>query len=38
LDSRDSNTKKIGPGCVVCLANDLRPIDKKNQCIPVWLI
>ncbi|MDR1320373.1 MAG: hypothetical protein LBK56_02955 [Gracilibacteraceae bacterium] len=21
---------EIGPGCVVCLAGDLRPIDKKN--------
>jgi predicted AAA+ superfamily ATPase len=29
---------KIGPGCVVCLANDLRPIDRKNWCVPVWLI
>jgi predicted AAA+ superfamily ATPase len=29
---------EIGPGCVVCLANDLRPIGKKNQCVPVWLI
>jgi predicted AAA+ superfamily ATPase len=28
----------IGPGCVVCLANDLRPIDQKNWAVPVWLI
>ncbi|MDR1205226.1 MAG: ATP-binding protein, partial [Peptococcaceae bacterium] len=29
---------EIGPGSVVCLANDLRPIDKKNWRVPVWLI
>ncbi|MDR1134611.1 MAG: DUF4143 domain-containing protein [Clostridiales Family XIII bacterium] len=29
---------EIGSGCVVCLSNDLRPIDKNNQCVPVWLI
>jgi predicted AAA+ superfamily ATPase len=29
---------EIGSGCVVCLANDLRPIDKKNWRVPVWLI
>jgi len=29
---------EIGPGCVICLANDLRPIDKKNGAVPVWLI
>jgi len=29
---------EIGPGCVVCLANDLRPIDAKNWCVPVWMI
>jgi predicted AAA+ superfamily ATPase len=29
---------EIGPGCVICLANDLRPIDRKNWSVPVWLI
>jgi predicted AAA+ superfamily ATPase len=29
---------EIGAGCVVCLANDLRPIDNKNWYVPVWLI
>jgi predicted AAA+ superfamily ATPase len=29
---------EIGPGCVVCLTNDLRPVDKKNWFVPVWLI
>jgi predicted AAA+ superfamily ATPase len=29
---------EIGSGCVVCLVNDLRPIDGKNWSVPVWLI
>ena len=29
---------KIGPGCVVCLCNDLRPLDGTNWSVPVWLI
>ena len=29
---------KIGMGSVVCLANDLRPVDKNNWFVPVWLI
>ena len=29
---------EIGPGCVICLTNDLRPIDNKNWNVPVWLI
>ncbi len=28
----------IGTGAVVCMANDLLPIDKKNWYVPVWLI
>jgi len=28
----------IGTGVVVCMANDLLPIDKKNWYIPAWLI
>ena len=38
----DETTKQmkrnIGPGCVVSLTNDLRPIDKKNWNVPVWLV
>ena len=40
--SYDESTRRqkmeVGPGCVVCLANDLRPIDAKNWSVPVWLI
>jgi predicted AAA+ superfamily ATPase len=28
----------IGAGAVVCMANDLLPIDRKNWSVPVWLI
>jgi predicted AAA+ superfamily ATPase len=29
---------EIGAGNVICLANNLRPIDSKNWTVPVWLI
>lgn len=29
---------EIGTGSVVCMANDLLPIDEKNWQVPVWLI
>ena len=29
---------KIGTGCVVCMINDLLPIDKNNWFVPVWMI
>lgn len=29
---------EIGTGSVVCMANDLLPIDEKNWYVPVWLI
>lgn len=29
---------EIGTGCVVCMANNLLPIDEKNWYVPVWLI
>ncbi len=28
----------IGTGNVICLTNNLRPIDSKNWTVPVWLI
>ncbi|MDO4290243.1 MAG: ATP-binding protein [Eggerthellaceae bacterium] len=28
----------VGNGAVVCMANDLLPIDQKNWYVPVWLI
>jgi len=30
--------KEVGEGSVVCLTNDLLPIDRKNWYVPVWLI
>lgn len=29
---------EIGMGNVICLTNNLRPIDSKNWMVPVWLI
>lgn len=29
---------EIGNGSVICMANDLLPIDEKNWYVPVWLI
>jgi len=29
---------EIGTGSVVCMANDLLPLDEKNWYVPVWLI
>lgn len=29
---------EIGNGAVVCMANDLLPVDKKNWYVPAWMI
>lgn len=29
---------EIGTGSIVCMANDLLPIDEKNWYVPVWLV
>ena len=29
---------EIGAGAVVCMSNDLIPLDRKNWSVPVWLI
>jgi len=29
---------EIGNGAVVCMANDLLPVDKKNWFVPAWMI
>lgn len=29
---------EIGTGNVICMANDLLPVDEKNWYVPVWLI
>lgn len=37
--SQLSKTKvNIGTGAVVCMANDLLPIDENNWYVPVWMI
>lgn len=28
----------IGPGAVICMANDLLPIDKNSWAVPAWLV
>ena len=38
FDQLNSLKINVGTGCVICLANDLLPIDEKNWCVPVWLI
>lgn len=34
----DSLKVEIGTGSVICMANDLLPVDAKNWYVPVWLI
>ena len=34
----ESLKTEIGTGCVVCISNDLLPIDDKNWYVPAWLI
>jgi hypothetical protein len=29
---------EIGTGSVICIANDLLPINEKNWIVPIWLI
>ena len=29
---------KIGTGAVICMTQDIIPIDKKNWYIPAWII
>lgn len=36
--SLDQYKMEIGTGAVVCMANDLLPIDPKNWYVPAWLI
>lgn len=37
FDDLDQYKTEIGNGAVICMANDW-PIDKKNWCVPAWLI
>ena len=36
--SLESLKVEIGNGSVICMANDLLPVDEKNWYVPVWLI
>ena len=39
-DFKELETLKveIGFGSVICMANDLLPIDEKNWYVPAWLV
>lgn len=30
--------KKVGSGCVICLCDEVMPIDQNNSFVPVWVI
>lgn len=34
----DKTGKVVGQGNVICLANDIMPLDSNNDIVPVWLI
>ena len=38
FDGIESLKVEIGTGNVICMANDLLPLDEKNWYVPVWLI
>ena len=38
FEGLESLKTEIGTGSVVCMANDLLPVDEKNWYVPVWLI
>ena len=38
LGGLESLKVEIGTGSVICMANDLLPVDEKNWYVPVWLI
>ncbi len=38
FEGLESLKVEIGTGNVICMANDLLPVDKKNWYVPVWLI
>ena len=38
FDDLSQYKTEIGNGAVICMANDLRPIDSKNWYVPAWLI
>lgn len=38
FEGLESLKTEIGTGNVICMANDLLPVDEKNWYVPVWLI
>ena len=38
FDGLESLKVEIGTGSVICMANDLLPVDEKNWYVPAWLI
>lgn len=38
FDALETLKVEIGTGSVICMANDLLPVDEKNWYVPVWLI
>lgn len=38
FDGLEALKVEIGTGSVICMANDLLPVDEKNWYVPVWLI
>jgi len=37
-EERFDGLAKIGPGAVICMANDLLPLDRKNWFVPAWAL
>jgi predicted AAA+ superfamily ATPase len=38
FEALEQYTLEIGCGAVICMANDLLPLDRKNWSVPAWLI
>lgn len=38
LEELETLKVEIGPGSVICMANDILPVDRKNWYVPAWLI
>lgn len=38
FDGLETLKVEIGTGSVICMANDLLPVDEKNWFVPVWLL
>ena len=38
FDGLETLKVEIGTGSVICMANDLLPVDEKNWYVPAWLI